>query len=309
MDSVQRLRDKAYAQGNLTNTKEQVVKVERPTQIIIIEPASPQVVYVPVYDPVVVYGAWWYPAYPPYYYYPRRYSGRVFLTGFFVQLVWGGWGIWGCDWHHHDVRIHVKRHNDFTRRHYKRPEHYQINDDGRGEQIWKHDPQHRRNAGYRDFSTAQRFGGQQRPGSTVKPSTRDSKINMGDCAVIKPTKSDVKKLGDVKQKTPDVRFGVDDRVSAQPKTGDFKKSVDARPINVDSKANAGDRALLNTSKGNIRGGGTEKRGSVEPITADIRIGASDQGDAKLSTRDLIFGAGVQHSQGLPGLYPGAGGLH
>jgi len=63
MDTVQGLRKKAVDAGNLKTTKEQQVIVEKET--IIIEPASTQVVYVPTYNPTVVYGAWPYPAYPP----------------------------------------------------------------------------------------------------------------------------------------------------------------------------------------------------------------------------------------------------
>ena len=71
MDTIQRLRAKAQAAGNLKTTKEQNVIVEE--KIIKIEPANPQVIYVPTYNPTVVYGAWAYPAYPPYYYYPPGY--------------------------------------------------------------------------------------------------------------------------------------------------------------------------------------------------------------------------------------------
>ena len=63
MDAVQRLRAKAQAAGNLQTTEQQKVIVEE--KVIKIEPASPQVVYVPTYNPTVVYGAWPYPAYPP----------------------------------------------------------------------------------------------------------------------------------------------------------------------------------------------------------------------------------------------------
>jgi hypothetical protein len=52
MGTVQKLRAKAQASGNLKTTKEQVVKVEQ--QVIIIEPASPQIIYVPTYNPTVV---------------------------------------------------------------------------------------------------------------------------------------------------------------------------------------------------------------------------------------------------------------
>ena len=77
MDAVQRLRAKAKDEGNLKSSKEQTVKTEpapagapSPTTIIMIESTDPEVVYVPTYNPTVVYGAWPYPAYPPYYYYP-----------------------------------------------------------------------------------------------------------------------------------------------------------------------------------------------------------------------------------------------
>ena len=71
MKAIQTLRAKAEASGNLKSTKEQKVIVEKET--IIIQPANPQVIYVPTYNPTVVYGTWAYPAYPPAYYYPPGY--------------------------------------------------------------------------------------------------------------------------------------------------------------------------------------------------------------------------------------------
>ncbi len=62
---------KAQQSGNLKTTTEQKVIVEE--KIIKIEPANPQVVYVPTYNPTVVYGTWPYPAYPPYPWYPPGY--------------------------------------------------------------------------------------------------------------------------------------------------------------------------------------------------------------------------------------------
>ncbi len=74
MNTIQSLRAKAQAQGNLKTTKEQKVVVQ--DQVIVIQPADPQVVYVPTYNPTVVYGAWPYPAYPPYFLLPARIHGR-----------------------------------------------------------------------------------------------------------------------------------------------------------------------------------------------------------------------------------------
>lgn len=66
MASIQRLRSRARSSGNLESNQQQVVRTE--AQSIIIEPAQPQTIYVPTYNPTVVYGAWPYPACPPYYY-------------------------------------------------------------------------------------------------------------------------------------------------------------------------------------------------------------------------------------------------
>ncbi len=74
MDAVQRLRARAHTEGNLISTAEQAVTLQpapvsppaAASTIITIEPTNPQVVYVPTYNPTVVYGAWPYSAYPPY---------------------------------------------------------------------------------------------------------------------------------------------------------------------------------------------------------------------------------------------------
>jgi hypothetical protein len=68
MTAVQRLRQKAQGSGALKTSEQQVVKTEG--QTIIIQPAKPDTVYVPTYNPTTAYGAWPYPAYPPYYYPP-----------------------------------------------------------------------------------------------------------------------------------------------------------------------------------------------------------------------------------------------
>ncbi len=106
MDTVQVLRKRAKDAGNLNTTQEQKVVVEKET--IIIQPANPEVVYVPTYNPTVVYGAWPYPSYPPYYYYPPGYVPGAALFSFGVGLAvgaaWGyAWG--GANWHGGDVNI------------------------------------------------------------------------------------------------------------------------------------------------------------------------------------------------------------
>jgi hypothetical protein len=91
LDAVQRLRARAQAQGTLKSTKEQTVSSEPAAgqeQAIVIEPADPQVIYVPSYNPTVVYGAWPYPAYPPYIMHrPRGEGGRRHRTLMIIMII------------------------------------------------------------------------------------------------------------------------------------------------------------------------------------------------------------------------------
>jgi hypothetical protein len=56
MDTIQKLRERAREAGNLNNTWQQ--RVDQQDDSIVIEPAQADDVYVPVYDPTVVYGPW-----------------------------------------------------------------------------------------------------------------------------------------------------------------------------------------------------------------------------------------------------------
>src|SRR5665647_1388248 len=107
MATVQELRVKARDQGNLKTTGEQKVIDENNT--IRIEPANPEVIYVPVYDPAYVYGPWWYPAYPPYYwYYPTGfYSGAYIGFGSGIYFGFNAFSWAWFDWQVH--RVHIDR--------------------------------------------------------------------------------------------------------------------------------------------------------------------------------------------------------
>ena len=157
MDTIQQLRSKAQAHGMLQSTSQQ--RVETKGQIIAIETVNPQVIYVPVYDPFLVYGPWWYPAYPPYRYYPVggviRGAGISFGLGIAVGIPWGyAWG--GFGWSHHNVEINVYRNANFNT-HINRTV-YVNRIGGGGHGTWQHDPVHRKGVAYRDHNVAQRFG-------------------------------------------------------------------------------------------------------------------------------------------------------
>jgi hypothetical protein len=165
MDAVQVLRKRAKDEGNLNSTEQQKVEVqvEGGTQYIVIESASPEVIYVPQYDPVVVYGAWPYPAYPPYYYYPPGYVAGTAMLSFGLGVACGAaWGnAWGdCDWDGGDVNIDIDRNANFNRN----MDRTKIRNDmskrglGNGKGQWRHDASHRRGVSYRDNATAKQYG-------------------------------------------------------------------------------------------------------------------------------------------------------
>jgi Protein of unknown function (DUF3300) len=119
MDAVQRMRKKAQDKGNLKSTEQQKVETQviESKSVIIVEQADPQVVYVPSYDPVVVYGAPIYP-YPPIYYPPAGYyaAGMAISFGIGVAMgaFWGGgWG-WGCGWGGNN-NVYINHNNNFNR--------------------------------------------------------------------------------------------------------------------------------------------------------------------------------------------------
>ena len=177
MDAVQRMRKKAQDTGNLESTEQQKVetKVIESKSVIVVEQADPQVVYVPSYDPVVVYGPPVYP-YPPIYYPPAGYYAAgmaiTFGVGVMMGAFWGGgWG-WGCGWGGNN-NININNNNNFNRNSNvgggnrnnigggNRPSNQPARGGGNrgGDSNWKHNPQHRGGAPYRDRGTADRFGG------------------------------------------------------------------------------------------------------------------------------------------------------
>ena len=151
MDSIQRLRAKADANDKLKTTKQQKVtkKSEGGKQYIVIEPTDPQTVYVPYYDPAVVYGAWPYPAYPPYYwgasYWPGGgallATGLAFGAGYAVGRWASGGNYWGggVNWGNNNINVN-------------RP--VNINTGGNN---WNHNVDHRHGVRYNNKDVANKF--------------------------------------------------------------------------------------------------------------------------------------------------------
>src|SRR5262249_38349057 len=168
MDAVQRRGGKAQGTVNLKTSSQEVVETKTvgggtagpSNQVIEIQQANPDVVYVPSYDPTVVYGAAPvdYPYYP--YTYPGYVPGTALMWGTGIALGAAAWGAWGghwgdCDWNHGDVNINnnnnFNKNNNFNRN---------VNSGQGGQGKWQHNPQHRGNAPYGDRGTANKFGNQ-----------------------------------------------------------------------------------------------------------------------------------------------------
>jgi hypothetical protein len=151
LDAAQRLRSRAQSEGTLKSTEQQKVVVEQ--TVIKIEPADPQVIYVPAYNPTIVYGAWGYPAYPPYYWPPSPYyyPGGAFVAGFAwgVGIAAAGAFYSNCNWRGGDVNVNVNRATNIDRS-------YNRTNVGTGGK-WQHDASHRKGVSYRDSASRERY--------------------------------------------------------------------------------------------------------------------------------------------------------
>ena len=175
MATVQQLRQRAQQAGNLVTTAQQRVVVQ--DQAIVIEPAQPQVVYVPVYNPEVIYGTWWAPAYRPWYWYPPPIWGYPPASPYwyngFAGFVWGAawattynnWGWCRPNWGRSNIHVTINNNNAWLNRPQYR-ERYGNNSNGN----WTHAPEHRRGVAYRDASTGAKY----RPTNQAGVQTREA---------------------------------------------------------------------------------------------------------------------------------------
>lgn len=145
-DTIQQLRQRAKAEGKLESDERQRVSEDGKT--IVIEQANPQVVYVPYYDPYVVYGAWWWPAYPPVVWAPWpgyvvAYPGYWWGVG---VVITAGFFFGGFAWHHHHVAVvhpyayYAKPSYAYVRPYGPPPPPMKVGK-------WQHDSWHRRGVG------------------------------------------------------------------------------------------------------------------------------------------------------------------
>ena len=173
MDTIQSLRQKAMAAGYLKSDNR--VRVVQEDQLISINLVQPNAVYVPYYNPTVVYGTWWAPQYAPVYWDP--WPGYAVAPGGYgwawapaATIVTVGVLYAAFNWRHRHIYHH--RHVNYWSRHHHY-DHYRY----RGTNTrWSHDYRHRRDIPYRHSNVNQRFGSRvhdynRRVGP--RPTTRD----------------------------------------------------------------------------------------------------------------------------------------
>ena len=183
MDAVQRLRTKAKEAGKLeSNDKMKVeTKVVEQQTVVVIESASPQVVYVPAYNPTVIWGPPVY-AYPPVYYPPPPPPGAMFFS-FSVGVMMGaamhGGYCCGCGWGHSNAVV-VNNNNTFVNNR-------NVQNNVRassGSSNWQHNPQHRGGAPYGDRATATKYGGDTRGGARASTMDRGGQASRARTAAV-----------------------------------------------------------------------------------------------------------------------------
>ena len=116
MQAVQSLRTRAAQAGNLRSNAQMTVSSDSGSNIVIV-PANPQVVYMPAYNPAVVYGGWPYPAYPPYPVYDPGWGVMSFGVGMAV-----GGALWATpNWGAGSINVNNANFNNFNQRYNRGP--------------------------------------------------------------------------------------------------------------------------------------------------------------------------------------------
>jgi len=172
MDAVQVMRRRAQDAGNLKTTPQQTVTTQDSN--ISVAPADPDEVYVPAYNPWLVYGgpvmAWpgWYP-YPGIWFGgPYLQFGAGFGIGFFGGYGWG-WGHWGFDWHNRYSMYNHSRYYSGSRTFYNRSNAYRAGGVRPGVNGGRGGVRASANAGNRPGNAGGRGGVYNRPGATTRP--------------------------------------------------------------------------------------------------------------------------------------------
>ena len=150
MQAVQSLRAKAKQAGNLQSNQQ--VQVTTQQSDIIIVPTNPQVIYVPTYNPTMVYGAWAYPGYPPYQAYNPAWGMMAFGAGLAV-----GAALWSTPhWGSGSITVNNNTFNNFN--HSFNSANNLASERLGGDSNWNYNPAHRDGVPYSNSALNNRYG-------------------------------------------------------------------------------------------------------------------------------------------------------
>jgi hypothetical protein len=215
MDTVQVLRRRAEAAGTLRSDDR--LRVLDSSAGLMVELLDPQVIYVPYYDPLVVYGSWWWPTYPPFHW--RPWAGYYARPGYAPGFYWGppigisaGFFFGAFDWPRRQVR--VMQVNNY---YYSHSVANRAVIENRTPGAWHHEPEHRRGIAYRDIEARQRFGAARLPqiqgdrAMPAEPRRSDQRIEVRPTAPHAP-RPEARPEG----RRPDARSPAETRATVQP---------------------------------------------------------------------------------------------
>ena len=301
--AVQRLRARAQESGNLKSSEQQNVITEPApagapaTQTIVrIEPANPEVIYVPAYNPTVVYGAWSYPAYPPYYWppSPAYYPGAALATGFAwgIGLAAAGAIFGNCNWGGGDVNINVNKAANIDR-----------NFDRTKVQggKWQHDASHRQGVAYRDNASREKFS-KNVPGADARGDFRGRSGGTADRAAGADRTGAGNRAGGANNAGVSDRAGAANRADAGNRAGGANNAGVSDRAGAANRADAGNRAggannagvsdragAANRADAGNRGGGANTAGAGNRESVSDRSGAgANRGGYGGGGRDSAF---------------------
>ncbi|MBC3863371.1 DUF3300 domain-containing protein [Undibacterium jejuense] len=231
MDTVQELRSKASQAGHLRSDQQEQVIADN--GYISIEPGTSDQMYVPYYNPDVVYGNWWWPDSPPIYWQPPIvYRSPGYNNELINGMAFGiGIGIVGSlfldarpDWHRHHMMVY--------------PEGQRGRAAGGGSP-WRHQPQHRQGVAYRSDDVRQQFAPQRSstPSSVMRENFRG---RIAPAVVAGPAAAPIRGRPEIAQ--PQASFHHMTNQAAAPI--EVQRLSEAKPVHQLQRTNMGNPGAL-----------------------------------------------------------------
>jgi hypothetical protein len=291
MDAIQRLRARAQANNKLQTTPQQTVAVTQESnghKVISIQSTSADTVYVPYYDPNVVYGGWPYAEYPPYSWgYPSYIgagliaTGVAFGTGYLVGRWAGGNWNWGggVNWGNGNIIANRPRVNPLN-----------VNNINTGN-VWQHNPTHRQGVRYSNNNVQQRFGNSNRAGADQRMDFRGrngqqvlNPGNNGNRAGQRPTQQPA---ATNRATNRDNRQNAGNRQANNRQNANNKRTANNRPAQTsrnnnaarnNARTNVNRSNAMNVQRGNVaRAQSTRGQASLGNARASVGMGGGPRG--------------------------------